>query len=45
MVFQTHEYNLKSDLGLEVEIITEHKEEASLDDRLTEWAAQIPTNV
>jgi hypothetical protein len=45
MVFQTHEYNLKSDLGLEVEIVTEHKEDASIDDRLAEWAAQIPTNV
>jgi hypothetical protein len=45
MVFQTHEYNLKSDFGLESETTTEHKPEEDIDARLATWASQIPTNV
>jgi hypothetical protein len=45
MVFQTHEYNIKSDLGLEVEIVTEQPTDTNIDQRLADWAAQIPANV
>jgi hypothetical protein len=45
MVFQTHEYNLKTDLGIETEIITEQAADLSIDERLAEWAANIPATV
>jgi len=45
MVFQTHEHNIKLDLGLEEEIIVEHVAEMSIDERLELWANSIPSNV
>jgi hypothetical protein len=45
MVFQTHEHNIKSDLGIATNINIEHDLEVSLDDQLAAWAASIPANV
>jgi SpoVK/Ycf46/Vps4 family AAA+-type ATPase len=45
MVFQTHEHNIKLDLGLEEEITVEHMAEMSMDERLELWANSIPSNV
>ena len=45
MVFQTHEHNIKLDLGLEEEITVEHMAEMSMDERLELWANTIPSNV
>ena len=45
MVFQTHEHNIKLDLGLEEEITVEHVAEMSMDERLELWANTIPSNV
>jgi len=45
MVFQTHEHNIKSDLGIAEEIVVEHEADISIDDRLAEWAKHIPATV
>lgn len=45
MVFQTHEHNIKLDLGLEEEITVEHMAEMGIDERLELWANTIPSNV
>ena len=41
MVFQTHEYNIKTDFGLDTGEVTEHPADASIDQRLEEWAKQL----
>ena len=45
MVFQTHEHNIKSDFGIDTGIETEHVADTNIDERLAEWAAQIPSRV
>jgi hypothetical protein len=46
MVFQTHEYNLKLDFGLEVETTQEKEaDNVSANEQLAQWAAQIPATV
>ena len=45
MVFQTHEHNIKLDLGIAEEITVEHVAEMSIDERLQLWANTIPSNV
>ena len=45
MVFQTHEHNIKLDLGIAEEITVEHMAEMSIDERLELWANSIPSNV
>lgn len=45
MVFQTHEHNIKSDFGIETQIETEQSADTNIDERLAQWAAQIPANV
>ena len=45
MVFQTHEHNIKGDLGIAEEIVTEHAADMNIDERLAEWAQHIPATV
>jgi hypothetical protein len=45
MVFQTHEYNIKSDFGLDTGVPINDASDTSIDDRLEEWAKQFPANV
>jgi hypothetical protein len=45
MVFQTHEHNIKLDLGIAEEIVVENVAELSMDERLALWANTIPSNV
>jgi hypothetical protein len=46
MVFQTHEYNIKTDFGIETPIETEQAADAtSVDEQLKQWAAQIPASI
>lgn len=41
MVFQTHEYNIKSDFGLDTGMTTDNAADTSIDQRLDEWAKQL----
>lgn len=43
MVFQTHEHNIKSDLGIEVFVQMSEVEESDVDARFKEWVNQVPT--
>jgi hypothetical protein len=46
MVFQTHEYNLKVDFGIEVDAPNNADESnVDIDKQFAEWASQIPANV
>ena len=45
MVFQTHEYNIKTDLGIEIPVEEPKVEERSLDEQVMEWAKQIKTSI
>ena len=45
MVFTTHEYNIKVDFQLEDGITTEYDADTDIDQRLTEWASQIPSTI
>ena len=40
LVFQTHEYNIKADFGIEVPVEVEKEPDLSLDDELAQWVAQ-----
>ena len=45
LVFQTHEYNIKGDFGIEIPLPEQGTEGQSIEEKLTEWAGAIATQL
>ena len=46
MVFQTHEYNIKTDFGIEIPMQQEKEADSvTIDEQVAQWAAQIPATI
>jgi hypothetical protein len=45
LVFQTHEYNIKSDFGIEIVLPEQGTEGQSIEEKLTEWAGNLASQL